>query len=108
MLEQIAAEMKAKALSRKLDVKRNQFPPAADSTKRVAVGDVLCHLLFTCDVVAEDKCFWHLSLSTIPYGPVPQETAEFVRKAFFSDTDSLEMPSFLHGKNMKQYLARIS
>lgn len=98
--------MKAKALAHKLNIEKDQVPSLKESTKRVAVGDVLCHLLFTCDVIG-DKSLWHLSLSTIPYGPVPKETAEFVRKAFFSDTESIEMPSFLHGENMRQYLARI-
>lgn len=42
----------------------------------------------------------------IPYGPVPLETAEVVKIAFFGD-GAVEMPSFLHGNNMKQYLCEV-
>lgn len=107
MLEQIAAEMKQNALKVKLDIKKGIYPQMSDTTKRVAVGDVLCHVMFTCDKFPGDKEIWHLSLSTMPYGPVPEETAQRVRQAFFGEAQSFEMPSILHGKCMKQYLARV-
>lgn len=105
MLEQIAAEMKAKALASKLDFANNKVPTYEDSTKTVAVGDAMVKLMLTCDVFP-GKEMWHLSMSTIPYGPVPAETAEKVRKVFFGDS-AIEMPSALHGNRVKQYVARV-
>lgn len=107
MLEEIVAEMKKNALANQLDVKNGKYPDQEKSVKRVAIGDVLCHLMFTCDLFPGDKKIWHLSLSTIPYGPVPEETADQLRKAFFGEAQSFEMPSFLHGNRMKQYVSRV-
>lgn len=105
MLEQIAAEMKARALANKLDFANNKVPTYEDSTKTLAVGDMMVKVMFTCDVFP-GKEMWHLSMSVIPYGPVPDETTERVRKAFFGKSESFEMPSALHGNKMKQFVAR--
>ena len=108
MLEKIAAEMKARAIASKLDVKNGVFPSVEDSIRQVAVGDTLCKLMLTCDIYPEKGELWHLSFSTIPYGTVPEELADRIKKAFFGEAEVINFPSFLHGNKMKQYLARVS
>jgi hypothetical protein len=107
MLETIAAEMKAKAVASKLDIAQGKVPAYEDTTKTIAVGDQMVKVMFTCDVFPGNKEIWHLSMSVIPYAPVPTEVAERVRKAFFGESETFEMPSFLHGDRMKQFVARV-
>lgn len=108
MLEQVVAEMKAKALASKLDVAQGKTPSYDESVKTVAVGDAMVKIMLTCDVFPGNKQLWHLSMSTIPYAPVPAEITELVRKAFFGDTESIEMPSLLQGNRVKQFIGRVS
>lgn len=76
-----------------------------DCKRFVEVDGVYLKLMFTYDIFPGDVAVWHLSVST-RQGSIPHSILSKVLTAFFKNEEVMEMPSFLHGDNVRQFISR--
>lgn len=112
-LEIVAEELKKSAREHPLDLLKSMSMSelqikemSIDDCKRIIeVDGVPLKLMFTYDVFPGGRAIWHLSVS-VRQGQVPSSILQKVLAAFFKEEEIMEMPSFIQGENVRQFISR--